>query len=99
LPPYRDLLREACDKAGVSVWAYCVMPNLVRLMLTPTTADGLARALGKAHRRYSGFVNARLRGGALRGAEPGEGAACRARRGLAVVERAGASGRAQRRSG
>jgi len=58
---YRDLLREACDKAGVSVWAYCLMPNHVHLILTPTTADGLARALGKAHRRYSAFVNARLR--------------------------------------
>jgi putative transposase len=58
---YRDLLREACNKAGVSVWAYCLMPNHVHLILTPTTADGLARALGKAHRRYSAFVNARLR--------------------------------------
>ncbi|MGO8920299.1 MAG: transposase [Stellaceae bacterium] len=58
---YRDLLREACDKAGVSVWAYCLMPNHVHLILTPTTVDGLARALGKAHRRYSAFVNARLR--------------------------------------
>ena len=58
---YRDLLREACDRADVSVWAYCLMPNHVHLILTPTTADGLARALGKAHRRYSAFVNARLR--------------------------------------
>ncbi len=58
---YRDLLREACDKAGVSVWAYCLMPNHVHLILAPTTGDGLARALGKAHRRYSAFVNARLR--------------------------------------
>jgi putative transposase len=58
---YRDLLREACDKAAVSVWAYCLMPNHVHLILTPSTPDGLARALGKAHRRYSAFVNARLR--------------------------------------
>ncbi len=58
---YRNHLREACNKAGVSVWAYCLMPNHVHLILTPTTADGLARALGKAHRRYSAFVNARLR--------------------------------------
>jgi putative transposase len=58
---YRDLLAEACGKAGVSVWAYCLMPNHVHLILTPSTSDGLARALGKAHRRYSAFVNARLR--------------------------------------
>ncbi len=37
------------------------MPNHVHLILTPTTADSLARALGKAHLRYSAFVNARLR--------------------------------------
>lgn len=58
---YRDLLAEACDKAEVAVWAHSLMPNHVHLVLTPTTPDGLARALGKAHRRYSAFVNARLR--------------------------------------
>ena len=28
---YRNHLREACNKAGVSVWAYCLMPNHVHL--------------------------------------------------------------------
>ena len=27
---YRDLLREACDKAGVSVWAYCSLSGRTR---------------------------------------------------------------------
>ena len=58
---YRDLLAEACAKANVSVWSYCLMPNHVHLILSPSSADGLARALGKAHRRYSAFINARLR--------------------------------------
>ena len=31
------------------------------LILTAATPEGLGRALGKAHRRYSGFVNARNR--------------------------------------
>ncbi len=31
------------------------------MILTPQTPDGLGRALGKAHRRYSAFVNARMR--------------------------------------
>ena len=35
--------------------------NHVHLILTPKTPEGLGRALGKAHRRYSGFVNARNR--------------------------------------
>jgi putative transposase len=37
------------------------MANHVHLILTPKTPEGLGRALGKAHRRYSGFVNARNR--------------------------------------
>ncbi len=37
------------------------MPNHVHLILTPLTPEGLGRALGKAHRRYSSFINARLR--------------------------------------
>jgi REP-associated tyrosine transposase len=58
---YRDLMAEACRREGVAVWAYCLMPNHVHLILTPRTPEGLGRALGKAHRRYSAFVNARMR--------------------------------------
>jgi putative transposase len=58
---YRDLLAERCRKASVACWAYCLMPNHVHLILVPTTADGLARAIGEAHRQYTGFVNARAR--------------------------------------
>ncbi len=58
---YRDLLHEACGREGVAVWSYCLMPNHVHLILTPATPEGLGRALGKAHRRYTGFVNARNR--------------------------------------
>ena len=56
---YRDLLAEQARKAGVEVWAYCLMPNHVHLILTPATADGLGRAVGEAHRRYTNFINAR----------------------------------------
>jgi putative transposase len=58
---YRDLLAEHCRKADVEVWAYCLMPNHVHLVLVPQTANGLARALGETHRRYTGFINARAR--------------------------------------
>jgi hypothetical protein len=37
------------------------MPNHVRLILYPYTAEGLALALGAAHRRLVNFVNARGR--------------------------------------
>jgi len=58
---YRDLLAEQARKAGVEVWAYCLMPNHVHLILTPSTELGLARAVGEAHRRYTNFINARGR--------------------------------------
>jgi len=58
---YCDLLAEQCRKAGVEVWAYCLMPNHVHLILCPQTEDGMANALGAAHRRWANFVNARGR--------------------------------------
>jgi len=56
---YRDLLAEGCRQAGVAVWAYCLMPNHVHLILVPSDADGLRAALGEAHRRYTRHVNMR----------------------------------------
>jgi REP element-mobilizing transposase RayT len=58
---YRDLLAAACRKAVVAVWAYCLMPNHVHLILVPADATGLARTLSETHRRYVGYVNARAR--------------------------------------
>jgi putative transposase len=58
---YRDLLAEHARKAGVEVWACCLMPNHVHLILTPSDETGLARAVGDAHRRYTHFINARGR--------------------------------------
>ena len=45
---YRDLLGEQVRKADVEVWAYCLMPNHVHLILNPRHADGLGRAVGEA---------------------------------------------------
>jgi putative transposase len=59
---YRDylaLLTEHAGKAGVAVWAWCLMPNHVHLLLVPRDPDGLRAALGEAHRRYSRAVNLR----------------------------------------
>ena len=58
---YRDLLATQCRKQGVAVWAYCLMPNHVHLVLVPDRAQALGRALGETHRRYSSTINARLR--------------------------------------
>jgi putative transposase len=58
---YRDILAERCRRASVEVWAYCLMPNHVHLVMVPQASDGLARAIGEAHRQYTGFINARAR--------------------------------------
>jgi putative transposase len=58
---YRDLLAEHCRAAGVAIWAWCLMPNHVHLILVPSDADGLRRALAPVHRRYAGIIHARRR--------------------------------------
>jgi len=56
---YRELLAQHCRAAGVHVWAWCLMPNHVHLILVPSDADGLRRALAAVHRRYAGVIHAR----------------------------------------
>lgn len=58
---YRRLLREACRAHGVGVWAWVLMPNHVHMILVPETAEGLSRAMARAHRAYAGAVHARLK--------------------------------------
>jgi putative transposase len=56
---YMSLLAGACRRAHVAVWAYCLMPNHVHLILVPRDEDGLRAALADAHRRYSRGINFR----------------------------------------
>ena len=56
---YIDLMAEWCKKYGVEIWAYCLMPNHIHLIATPKTKDGLCRAIGEAHRRYTRMINFR----------------------------------------
>ena len=46
---------------GPSVWAYCLMPNHVHVIVVPSDHDGLRATFAYAHRRYTGFINARHR--------------------------------------
>ena len=41
------------------MWAWCLMPNHVHLVVVPETANALARAIGESHRRYTRHVNFR----------------------------------------
>ncbi len=56
---YLSLLRHFCRKSGTSVWAWCLMPNHVHLILVPAHADGLRAALAPAHTRYAIEINRR----------------------------------------
>jgi len=56
---YRDLLAANCVAAAVEVWAWCLMPNHVHLILVPSDPDGLRRALARVHRSYAGMIQAR----------------------------------------
>jgi Transposase IS200 like len=42
---YCDMVAEQLRKSDVEVWAYCLMPNHVHLILKPREADGMGRAL------------------------------------------------------
>ena len=58
---YLDMLAESSARADAAVWAYCLMPNHVHIILVPSDADGLRRTFADLHRRYTSFVNARAR--------------------------------------
>jgi putative transposase len=56
---YLDLMAEWCRKCRVDIWAWCLMPNHVHLIAVPQSEEGLARAIGEAHRRYTRRINFR----------------------------------------
>src|SRR4051812_26253503 len=49
---YRKLLAEAAAKAGSEIWACCLMPNHVHVIVVPADSDGLRRTFADAHRLY-----------------------------------------------
>ena len=56
---YLELMSEFCRQSGTEVWAYCLMPNHVHLVMVPRDEDGLRASLGEAHRRYTRHINFR----------------------------------------
>jgi putative transposase len=63
---YLRILGVQSRKYGVAVHGYCLMTNHVHLVLVPSTADGLARGVGRTHFVYTQYLNkARGRSGHL----------------------------------
>lgn len=56
---YIELLSTFSNKNSTEIWAYCLMPNHVHLVMVPQYEDGLRATLGEAHRRYTRHVNFR----------------------------------------
>jgi putative transposase len=59
---YRTYLRimiGRCERHGLDIWAYCLMPNHVHLIAVPETEEALARAVGETHRIYATEINRR----------------------------------------
>ena len=56
---YLRIMAERTRRFGVEVWAYCLMPNHVHMIMVPSDETGLSRAIGDAHRRYAAFINER----------------------------------------
>lgn len=56
---YLDLVIAGCEKAGVAIWAYCLMPNHIHMIAVPPEKDSLRAGIADAHRRYARRINAR----------------------------------------
>ena len=56
---YIDLITASVREAVSEVWAWCLMPNHVHMIVVPSHEDGLRQSLANAHRRYAARINAR----------------------------------------
>ena len=56
---YIELIAESVGQAETEVWAYCLMPNHVHMVMVPSYKDGLQATLGEAHRNYTRRINFR----------------------------------------
>jgi putative transposase len=56
---YIQLMSEAVATSDTEIWAYCLMPNHVHLVMVPGDEDGLRSVLGEAHRHYTRYINFR----------------------------------------
>ena len=57
----RDTFAEASKKADAKIWAYCLMPTHVHIIIVPSDEDGLWKTSADAHRGYTGYIIALMR--------------------------------------
>lgn len=56
---YKYLLHKECTNTGTEIWAYCLMPNHVHLILVPRKENDLRAVLSETHRQYTRMINKR----------------------------------------
>lgn len=50
---YLDFLHAFSNKHGLSIWAYCLMPDHVRLIAVPGNEDALGNTIRETHSAYA----------------------------------------------
>ena len=55
---YLSLLGEYAARSGLRIWGYCLMPNHVHAVVTPTTEVSMAQGFGRTHNSYARHLNA-----------------------------------------
>lgn len=56
---YVELLREWTVKSQTRVWAWCLLPTHLHLILVPSHEDGLRQTMASVSRRYASQINQR----------------------------------------
>jgi putative transposase len=56
---YLHFMARSCQKHGVDIWAYCLMPNHVHLIAVPKAKERLSLGISEAHKHYTCYVNQR----------------------------------------
>jgi len=56
---YLETLVHCSAMHGLSIWAYCLMPNHVHIIMEPETEKSLAISVAKLHSRYTRMINFR----------------------------------------
>ncbi len=54
---YLRILAEEAKKFELDILGYCLMTNHIHLIATPKNEDSLAKAAGRAHFRYTQYIN------------------------------------------
>ena len=58
---YLDLLRHNCQSERLPIWAYCLMPNHIHLIVLPERQAAMAQAMGRTNADFARYYNLRKR--------------------------------------